>query len=211
MSTSFRSWRAALAVLAVTAAPLAGAEDLVQVYREARLNDPTLAAAQANWVALQERLPQARALLLPNVNLTAAANANLYDASIHTQPRFDINGRGFAFGSLTVSASQPLYRYANKVALDQARDQVEQSDYTLQSARQDLILRVAQAYFDVLLAQFNVELAESQKAAVSEQLAQARRSFEVGVATITDPNEAQARYDAIVAQEITARNDLDNR
>ncbi|HSV19883.1 MAG TPA: TolC family outer membrane protein [Casimicrobiaceae bacterium] len=211
MSTPFRSWRAALAVLAVIAAPLAGAEDLVQVYHEARLNDPTLAAAQANWVALQERLPQARALLLPNVNLTAAANANLYDASIHTQPRIDINGRGFAFGSLSVSASQPLYRYANKVALDQARDQVEQSDYTLQSARQDLILRVAQAYFDVLLAQFNVELAESQKAAVSEQLAQAKRNFEVGVATITDTNEAQARYDAIVAQEITARNDLDNR
>jgi outer membrane protein len=110
-----------------------------------------------------------------------------------------------------VSASQPLYRYANKVALDQARDQVEQSDYTLQSARQDLILRVATAYFDVLLAQFNVELAESQKAAVSEQLAQARRNFEVGVATITDTNEAQARYDSIVAQEITARNELDNR
>jgi outer membrane protein len=201
----------ALLLGAVVPGLSAHAEDLVQVYRDARLNDPTLAAAQASWVALQERIPQARALLLPNVNLTAALNGNLYDASIHSQPRFDINGRGFAFGSLTVSASQPLYRYANKVALDQARDQVEQSDYTLQSARQDLILRVAQAYFDVLLAQFNVELAESQKAAVSEQLAQAKRNFEVGVATITDTNEAQARYDAIVAQEISARNDLDNR
>ena len=196
---------------AMLAGTHARGEDLLQVYRDARLNDPTLAAAQANWSALQERIPQARALLLPNVNVTAAVNGNLYDASIHTQPRFDINGRGFGFGSLTVSASQPLYRYANKVALDQARDQVEQSDYTLQSARQDLILRVAQAYFDVLLAQFNVELAETQKVAVSEQLAQAKRNFEVGVATITDTNEAQARYDAIVAQEISARNDLDNR
>jgi outer membrane protein len=201
----------ALLLGAVVPGLSAHAEDLVQVYRDARVNDPTLAAAQASWVALQERIPQARALLLPNVNLTAALNGNLYDASIHSNPRFDVNGRGFAFGSLTVSASQPLYRYANKVALDQARDQVEQSDYTLQSARQDLILRVAQAYFDVLLAQFNVELAESQKAAVSEQLAQAKRNFEVGVATITDTNEAQARYDAIVAQEISARNDLDNR
>jgi outer membrane protein len=88
---------------------------------------------------------------------------------------------------------------------------VEQSDYSLASVRQDLILRVAQAYFDVLLAQFNVGLAESQKAAVSEQLAQAKRNFEVGVATITDTNEAQARFDAIVAQQITAANDLDNR
>jgi len=72
-------------------------------------------------------------------------------------------------------------------------------------------LRVAHAYFDVLLAEFNVDLAESQKVAVSEQLAQAKRNFEVGVATITDTNEAQAKYDSIVAQEISARNDLDNK
>jgi outer membrane protein len=201
---------AALAACCVAPTP-AGAEDLLQIYRDARQNDPVLAAARANWSATQERLPQARSLLLPNVNFTGAANANLYDASVHTDPRIDTNGRGFGFGSLTISASQPLYRYANKVALEQARGQVEQSDFSLQSVRQDLILRVAQAYFDVLLAQFNVELAESQKAAVSEQLAQARRNFEVGVATITDTNEAQARYDAIVAQQITAANDLDNR
>jgi outer membrane protein len=199
-----------LALAAAVAQPL-WAEDLLQVYREAREHDPTLAAAQANWQATQERLPQARALLLPNVNLNGALNATMYDATVHTNPRVDVNGRGFAEGSLTVQASQPLYRYANKVGLDQARDQVEQSDFSLESVRQDLILRVAQAYFDVLLAQFNVELAESQKAAVSEQLAQARRNFEVGVATITDTNEAQARYDAIVAQQIAAANDLENK
>ena len=81
----------------------------------------------------------------------------------------------------------------------------------LELARQDLILRVAQAYFDVLLAQFNIELAESQKKAVSESLAQAKRNFEVGVATITDTNEAQAKYDQIVAQEIATRNEYENR
>jgi outer membrane protein len=202
---------AALAAAAALPAAPARAEDLLQIYRDARVNDPTLAAALASWQATQERLPQARSLLLPNVNVTGAANANLYDASVHSDPRIDVNGRGFGFGSLTISASQPLYRYGNKVALDQARDQVEQSDFTLQSVRQDLILRVAQAYFDVLLAQFNVELAESQKAAVSEQLAQAKRNFEVGVATITDTNEAQAKYDQVVAQEITSANDLENK
>ena len=72
-------------------------------------------------------------------------------------------------------------------------------------------LGVAVAYFDGLLAEVNIELAEAQKAAVSEQLAQAKRNFEVGVATITDTNEAQARYDTIVAQEILARNNLDNK
>jgi outer membrane protein len=185
-------------------------EDLLQIYREAQRNDPSIAAARANWTATQENVPQARSALLPNVSASGTASGNNYDLSIRTDPRTDLN-RNFAFGSLTISASQPLFRAQNQVAYDQAKQQVAQADYTLSSAQQDLILRVAQAYFDVLLAEFNVELAESQKTAVSEQLAQAKRNFEVGVATITDTNEAQARFDQIVAQEITARNDLDNR
>ena len=186
------------------------AEDLMQIYREAERNDPALAAARANYQATKEAVPQARAGLLPNVSVTGAVNANNYDASIHTDPRGDVN-RNFWSADLAVSASQPLYRKANQVAVSEANKQVEQADYTLEAAKQDLMLRVASAYFDILLAQFNIELAESQKAAVSEQLAQAKRNFEVGVATITDTNEAQAAYDAIVAQEISARNDLDNK
>jgi outer membrane protein len=186
------------------------AEDLLQVYREALANDPALAAARANWEATQERVPQARAGLLPNVSLSANTNANYFGTNVASDPRVNIN-RNFGLAGLTVSASQPLYRYANQVAYSQAVQQVEQADYTLAAARQDLILRVATAYFDVLLAQFTLEVTESQKAAVSEQLAQAKRNFEVGVATITDTNEAQARYDAIVAQQISAQNDLDNK
>jgi len=110
-----------------------------------------------------------------------------------------------------VSASQPLYRQQNFIAYDQARVFVTQADYALSVADQDLIIRVAVTYFDVLLAQFNIELNDIQKVAVSEQLAQAKRNFEVGVATITDTNEAQAKYDSIVAQEITTRNEYDNR
>jgi outer membrane protein len=155
-------------------------------------------------------VPQARAGLLPNVALAASANANYFGTNLDSDPHVGIN-RNFGLGGLTVSASQPLYRYANSVAYSQAVEQVQQADYTLASARQDLILRVAIAYFDVLLAQFSVEVTESQKAAVSEQLAQAKRNFEVGVATITDTNEAQAKYDSIVAQEISARNDLENK
>ena len=203
------SVRAALLAASLAAAP-AAAEDLMQIYREAQRNDPALAAARANWEATQERVPQARAGLLPNVSLSVSANANYFGTNVDSTPRVTLN-RGFGAGGLTVSASQPLYRYANEVAYSQAVQQVEQADFTLASAKQDLILRVATAYFDVLLAQFNVELAESQKAAVSEQLAQAKRNFEVGVATITDTNEAQAKYDSIVAQEISARNDLDNK
>jgi outer membrane protein len=188
----------------------ARAEDLLQIYREAQRNDPVLAAAQATWYATQEKLPQARSGLLPNVSVTGAANLNHFDQAIHSDPRFEFD-RNFRFGSITVSAAQPLFRYANSIGYDQALQQIEQADFSLMSVRQDLMLRVAQAYFDVLLAEFNVELAVSQKAAVSEQLAQAKRNFEVGVATITDTNEAQAKYDSIVAQEISARNDLDNK
>jgi outer membrane protein len=120
-------------------------------------------------------------------------------------------GKSFAIGSLTVSASQPIFRVGNVVSYDQAREQVAQADYVLATAQQDLMLRVTVAYFDILLAQYNVELVIAQKAAVSEQLAQAKRNFEVGVATITDTNEAQAKYDQIAASEISTRNELDNR
>ena len=195
--------------LASLAAP-AAAEDLVQIYREAQKSDPTLAAARANWNATQERVPQARAGLLPNVGLSGNASATDGRQSFRGE-QGTITANNFGSAGFTISASQPLYRQQNLVAYDQARRQVEQADYTLATAQQDLIIRVTVAYFDVLLAQVNVELAEAQKAAVSGQLAMARRNFEVGVATITDTNEAQARYDAIVAQEITARNDLDNR
>ena len=102
-----------------------------------------------------------------------------------------------------------MYRPQNSISLNQARQQVGQGDYILASSQQDLIIRVIQAYLDVLLARFNIELTESQKAAVSENLAQAKRNFEVGTATITDTNDAQAKYDQIVAQEISAQNDLD--
>ncbi|HEY2864848.1 MAG TPA: TolC family outer membrane protein [Casimicrobiaceae bacterium] len=188
----------------------ASADDLLQIYRDALANDPVLASARANWAATQENIPQARAGLLPAVGLAANATEDDFYASIHSDPSQRVRER-FPVLAYTVSASQPLYRPQNSIALSQARQQVGQSDYVLSSAQQDLIVRVTQAYFDVLLARFNIELTESQKAAVSENLAQAKRNFEVGTATITDTNDAQAKFDQIVAQEIAARTDLDNK
>jgi len=194
---------------AAFAGPAAG-EDLLQIYREAVQNDPALASAQSNWQAAQEAVPQAYAGLLPTATASGSATENRYDTQIKTDPRTDL-GRTYAQYNALVSASQPLFRYQNIVAYDQAKQQVAQSDEVLEAQRQDLILRVATAYFDVLLAQYNIELTESQKKAVSEGLAQAKRNFEVGVVTITDTNEAQAKYDQIVAQEIATRNDYDNK
>ena len=190
--------------------PAAAAEDLIQIYRDAVASDPTLASARATWVGTQENVPQARANLLPSVTLAANATATDFYEKLHTDPAvsYDLHFPAYQY---TVTASQPLYRKQNLVALDQAKQTLGQGDYILSSAQQDLIIRVAQAYFDVLLARVNIELTESQKAAVSENLAQAKRNFEVGTATITDTNDAQAKYDQIVAQEISTRNDFDNK
>lgn len=204
-----RSLAVAFLVALVAASPAVG-EDLIQVYREAQDNDPVLAGARATWTATQERVPQARAGLLPTVSAAGTIAINDNRQEVRADPPVAGSNNFVNFG-YTISASQPLFRLQNVVALGQAREQVTQADYILDAARQDLIVRVAQAYFDVLLAQFTVELTQSQKAAVSEQLAQAKRNFEVGVATITDTNEAQARFDTIGAQEIAASNDFDNK
>jgi outer membrane protein len=206
-----RRLRASVLWAAMMLAAVPGrAEDLLQIYREAQASDPTIAAAKANWQATQEALPQARAGLLPNASVSGSATENQYDANSNTDPKTTLSRR-YAQYQAIVSAAQPLFRYQNLVVYDQAKQQVSQADNTLAGAQQDLILRVATAYFDVLLAEYNIELNESQSAAVSEQLAQAKRNFEVGVATITDTNEAQAKYDQIVAQEIATRNDYDNK
>ena len=129
----------------------------MQIYREAQRSDPTLASAKASWEATQEKLPQARAGLLPTATATASANLTNFGTTIKTDPKVDVN-RSFANVLGTISASQPLYRRQNVVVVDQATQQVVQADFTLGAAQQDLIIRVAVAYFDVLLAKFTIEL-----------------------------------------------------
>jgi len=184
------------------------AEDLLDVYREALSRDAVYASARASWEAGQEKLPQGRALLLPNVSLSGNTTYNQSNTQLRdpTQP-----GRQSQFNSngVTITLIQPLF---NKQSIDQyleSKSQLAQSDAQLNVASQDLMLRVSQAYFDVLASQDNLEFALAQKAAIAEQLASAKRNFEVGTATVTDINDAQARYDLVVSQEIAARNDLE--
>src|SRR5690606_26337111 len=194
---------------ALSLLPLAaGAADLLDILRRAQANDAAYAAARASWQAAQERIPQGLAGLLPNASVSA--NTQYNDRDLEFRNGVDASGR-FNNNAITVQIAQPIYRLQNKIQYDQAKVQVAQADYQLSAALQDLILRVAQAYFDILLAQDNVELARAQKRAIGEQLAQAKRNFEVGTATITDTHEAQARYDLVTAQEIAALNDLELR
>ena len=194
--------------LGLLAGGSATAADLLEIYRAALASDPVYSAARASWQASQEKLPQGRAGLLPQASLSASTQYNDRDLNFPT-PGVTGSQSQYNSNSASVSVTQPIYRRQNFVIYDQAKTQVALADAQLASAGQDLILRVAQAYFDVLLARDTVAFAESQKIAIGQQLEQAKRNFEVGNATITDTHEAQARYDLVTAQEIGARNDLE--
>ena len=178
------------------------ATNLLDVYRDARDQDPVYASARASAQAGKEAYPQARAGLLPNVSLSGAYNRN--ERETNGAPKFDFNSKSY-----TLSLTQPLFRVQNWIVAAQADWQVKQADAVFADAEQNLILRAAQAYFDVLLAQDNVALSGAQKTAFSEQLAQAKRNFEVGTATIVDTYDSQARFDLAGAREIADQNDLE--
>jgi outer membrane protein len=116
--------------------------------------------------------------------------------------------RGYSAGTATIAGSQPLYRPADNAEVSQANLLLKLADEQLRAAEQDLMVRLSQAYFDVLASQDSLTFVQAQLKAVSEQLAFAKRNFEVGTSTITDTREAQASYDLVVAQEIAASNDV---
>ena len=193
--------RSALALALALALP-ASAADLLNVYRDARVSDPVYQAARAQYQATTERLPQARAGYLPLIAGTGSVFRN--HAERNGGREVDYNTK-----TLGLTLSQPVLRLQNWIAITQAQKVVLQAEATLASSQQELALRVSQAYFDVLLARDNVALSETQKSAIDQQLAQAKRNFEVGTATIVDTLEAQARYDQSVAKEIADKNDLE--
>ncbi len=200
-----------LSGLALAAAvQVVSAADLLSVYREAQGSDAVYASARASYEAGREKLPQGLSGLLPAV--TIAGNTQYNDRDLQFRgvvPGAPSGTTRFNSNSVSVTATQPLFRYQNWIIYEQAKNQVSQAEAAFLQANQDLIVRVAQAYFDVLLAENNVTLAAAQRAAFAEQLAQAKRNFEVGTATITDANDAQARHDLAVSQEIAAQNDLE--
>lgn len=204
-----RVWKLMWCALPMLAAGGVNGADLMEIYRAARVSDAQYAAARASWTAAQERLPQGLAGLLPSVSLSASTQYN--DRNLRPRDPASTSGGTSRFNSnaATLAVTQPLYRPQNFALYEQAKTQVAQAEAVLAQAEQDLILRVAQAYFDVLLAQDTVAFAQAQLAAIGQQLEQAKRNFEVGTATITDTHEAQARYDITVSNEIAARNDLE--
>lgn len=217
--------RPLIAVLLASAFTLyanaAQAADLVQVYQQALANDATYASARNSLTAGQERITQGRSLLLPQVALTGSHLKNNGDFTpVNEGALTDVGGvptrvtgrdTDNSQNIYTLQLTQPLFRWANWQQYQQSKLAQAQAEAQFAQAQQDLIVRVAQAYFDVLTAQDNLASIQAQKSATTEQLASAKRNFEVGTQTITDTHEAQAAYDLVVAQEFAAINDLEVR
>lgn len=200
--------RLALCLSAMFAATPVFSADILQVYREALANDAQYTAARATAEAGREKLPQGLAGLLPTLTATGntVGNRNSYAIEGTTNQNFN---RNYNSNGWNLNLTQPLFRWQNFVQYGQAQLQVAQAEANFAQASQDLILRVAQAYLDVLYAQENLKAVRANKEAIAQQLEQAKKNFEVGTATITDSQEAQSRYDLASSQEIAAENDLE--
>jgi outer membrane protein len=197
---------AAVAVLAASLglalAPLpAAAQSLLELYEAAHSYDATYLSARALADSATYRVEQTRALMRPSASISGSGSR------VQTNPT---DGSNFGSNStgVAINGRQPLFNRGNTATIAQSERTLESSLADLDSAEQDLMLRVSQAYFDVLGAQDTLQTTRANKTAIAEQLASAKRNFEVGTATITDTREAQARFDLATAQEIAADNDL---
>jgi outer membrane protein len=181
------------------------AQNLDSVYQSALAYDATVASAKAQFEANLAKGDQAKAAILPTIGFNAGQTRNQTSTTPDGGKTLD---KSFGARNIGVSLNQPLYRPANWASYNQGKKQLELAHAAWKAAEQDLIIRVTQAYFDLLAAQESVVYIKAQKAAITEQLASAKRNFEVGTATITDTREAQARFDLTTAQEVVALNDV---
>lgn len=189
------------------AQPQSQQQTLIDIYQQALANDPALASALSSNQSAQELIEQTKALYRPNINFSAGVSASETDIEYIGVNIFRNSGRSsFESHRYGVEARQPIFRKDSWEKINQAKTQVSQADKQYHLSQQDLILRVTEAYFDVLIAQDEIDLIKAQKTAILGQLQQAQANFEVGTSTITDVNEAQARYDLVVSQQIAAEN-----
>ncbi len=212
-SISYADSYTQLAIERPSAIPNQPALNLKDIYTLALINDSTWAAARYANIGAQEKLVQGKALLLPTVNLNSNLNRSDTNIQYTGQTVFNNNNRSERFNTLSygININQPLYRKQNYVQYQASQLEVNEADLQLQQDRQDVLMKAAQAYFDVLLAQDKLVLNHAQKDAIESQLAQAKANFRNGVSTITDVDEAQAKYDIVQSQEIAVSIDIENK
>ncbi len=197
MNRLLRTLLGATLVCGATASP---AQSIQALYDAARSYDAIYLAARAQYDSAQYRRDQAKALLRPNVGLTASTTRSGSDTPVSDSHATNTQA--------AVRATQPLFNRSNRVTVEQAERAYAIAATDIEAAEQDLVIRLTTAYLNVLAAQDTLGTAQANTKAISEQLASAKRNFEVGTATITDTREAQARFDLATAQEIVAANDL---
>jgi outer membrane protein len=201
----------AIALGACLAVPAAAQESLTDVYQRALMNDPAIREAEATYLATAEVKPQARATLLPGLNFGVSRAYRFQDTEggaidpitgtpVGTRSQFEQYSTGY-----TVSLTQSVFNWSQYMTLQQADKRVVRAETDYRAAEQDLMLRVATAYFNVLAADDNLASAVAQRDSVSRQLEQSQRRFEVGLIAITDVQQSQAGYDDAVAAEIEAQ------
>ncbi|MGM0517913.1 MAG: TolC family outer membrane protein [Pseudomonadota bacterium] len=186
----------------------ATAADLLDIYSLAEQNDQQLRAAEQQRLSIEQNIPIERADLLPQVNAETGVSFSRSDTTIGEVPGTDSSdGVG---GNLALTLSQTIFNRSDQLELDRAELQVRQADIDYEQARQDLILRTGQAYFQVLNADAQLQLAKANRAALKRQLERAQRQYEVGQVAVTDVADAQSQYDQANARIIAARNALHN-
>ncbi|MCP4488221.1 MAG: TolC family outer membrane protein [Gammaproteobacteria bacterium] len=193
-----------LTLCLILASPSLFAQDLIDVYNQALQQDAQLRIAESEYLAATEALPVASSAYLPQVNFSANVTSSDSDSGSTGD-----DGTTDSYG-YTLSLFQNIYNAETIALVDIAEAQVAKAEADLAVSRQDLIIRVAERYFGILASEDNLELAIAEKNAIGRQLEQAQKRFEVGLIAITDVHEAQARYDSAVAQQLLAKNLLDN-
>ena len=197
---------------AISAAPAGAARtDLLGALDAAEQSDPVYREAQASALATAEEIPQARAALwLPKINFTAGITRIDQSLSGGFSLANSSDNPSYTAKEYRVNLSQPVYHHDRYVVLRQADKRLQQAQFEVLAARQDLMLRVAERYFNRLAAHDSLEFAKAETESLKSQLDQAQQRFEVGLIAITDVQEAQAGYDRATASQISAENDVEN-
>ncbi len=196
--------------IALLGTPLAHALNLSQCYELALQQDARFQAARADTAATRELEAQARAQLLPNVNINLSRNENRLDSTVPGfLGRLQKSHQDYFGSSYVIGLRQPLFRFYNIALLQQAQSQVSSAEAILDSNLQDLLVRLSGAYFEALMATDQLNLVLAQKDAYGMQLQAAKRSFSAGQGTRTDIDDAQARYDMTLAQELEVNQNVD--
>lgn len=184
------------------------ATDLMDIYHQALENDTKFKMAYDTYMANKEAIPQARSALLPQVGITAKASRNSFHVN---DGLFTITDNFYNALMWQITASQPIFNFQAWANVQQAKSSVKAAQASFNDAAQDLILRTAKAYFDVLFAQDTLNFAEAKKRANKRQYDQAQQRFQVGLDPITSVYEAKAAYDQSVATVIASRNNQINQ